>query len=132
MPVLDTSLLIDLERRLPVAQDALRRLVAQGGPLWVPAQAAIEFLHGQEDQVRALHRLEESFRLVALDGATILETAYLTRAAQKRGAVPQWPDAQIAAVASLEQTYVVTANPRHFEQLAVPCWDYRTEPKPPT
>lgn len=132
MPVLDASFLIDLERRLPVAQDALRRLVASRETLHVPAQAAIEFLHGQEDQVRALHRLEEAFRLVETNRATIMETAFLTRQARRNGFPPQWEDAQIAAVASLEQTFVVTANPRHFEQLAVPCWDYRNEPEPPS
>ena len=131
MPVLDTSFLIDVQHQAPTAQDALRHLRENGDALLVPAQAAIEFLHGFEDQVRALHRLEESFRLVELDRETILETAFLSRQARRNGFPPQWEDAQIAAVASLEQTYVVTANPRHFEQLSVPCWDYRMEPEPP-
>lgn len=131
MPVLDTSFLIDLERKREAARAAFERLLADGAPLLVPAQVAAEYLAGLEDGLAGLHHLEASFAVVPFGRMQLLEAARLARAASDRQAFPGWADAQVAALAALEQTYVVSADRAHFEALGVPCWDYRAEAEPP-
>lgn len=132
MAVLDASFLMDLERGLPSARGALDRLVQAEEPLLVPAQAAIEFLAGVGDQPTALHRLEAAYVVRELDRAGLLEAARLAREAFGRGAFPGWADAQIGALASLEATFVVTADVAAFRRLGSPVWDYRREREPPS
>lgn len=131
MPVLDTTFLIDLERRRSPAVQALELLAASGERLLVPAQVAAEFLMGLEDEVAGLHQLESSFAVVPFGRTQLLEAARLARAAIRRGAFPGWADAQVAALAVLEQTFVVSADRAHFEVFGVPCWDPRSGGEPP-
>lgn len=131
MPVLDTSFLIDVERRRPLALAAYERLLAGDGRLLVPAQVATEYLVGLADEVAGLHQLESAFAIVPFGRVQVLEAARLAREAQRRGAFPGWADAQVAALAVLEHTYVVSADREHFEALGVPCWDHRRDPDPP-
>lgn len=131
MPVLDASFLIDLERRRPRAVAAFERLVAAGEPLLVPAQVAAEYLAGLKDEVAGLHQLESAFAVVPFGRIQLLEAARLARAAHRRGAFPGWGDVQVAALAAIEGTYVVSADRAHFAALGVPCWDPRTQGSPP-
>lgn len=132
MPVLDTSFLIDVERRRKPAIAALEKLVESGESLLVPAPAAAEYLAGLKDEVAGLHQLEVAFAVVPFGRTQLLEVARLARRAFGEGTFPGWVDVQVAALAVLENTYVVTADPAHFEQLGVPCWDHRREREPPS
>lgn len=131
MPVLDTSLLIDLQRGEPAAEAALRSLAAERVSLFVPAQVALEYLSGLEEEIVGLHMLQSSYDVVAFAGEHVLEGARLARDARLRGVFPGWPDVQIAALARLEDTYVVTSNPRHFAALGCAVWDPRSGAPPP-
>lgn len=131
MPVLDASFLIDVERRHERALAAYERLLAGGEPLLVPAQVATEYLAGLEDEVAGLHQLEAAFAVVPFGRIQLLEAARLARLAHRRGGFPGWADAQVAALAVLENTFVVSADRAHFEALGVPCWDPRREDDPP-
>lgn len=131
MPVLDASFLIDVERRRPPALQAYERLLEAGERLLVPAQVATEFLAGLEDEVAGLHQLEAAFAVVPFGRTQLLEAARLARFARQRGEFPGWADAQVAALAVLEQTFVVSTNALHFAALGVPCWDYRQRKEPP-
>jgi predicted nucleic acid-binding protein len=131
MPVLDASFLIDLERKHPGALAAFDRLLAEGAPLLVPAQVATEYLAGLADEVAGLHQLEAAFAIVPFGRMQVLEAARLARAASKAGAFPGWADAQVAALAVLEDTFVVSADRAHFAALGVPCWDHRRDTQPP-
>lgn len=131
MPVVDASFLIDVERRRKRALAVYERLLERGEPLLVPAQVATEYLAGLDDEVAGLHQLEAAFAVVPFGRIQLLEAARLARAAQRRGAFPGWADAQVAALAVLEHTFVVSADRAHFEALGVPCWDHRTQPEPP-
>lgn len=132
MPVLDASFLIDVERRRERALAAYERLLDDGEPLLIPAQVATEYLAGLEDEVAGLHQLEAAFAVVPFGRIQLIEAARLARAAHRRGAFPGWADAQLAALAVLEQTYVVSADRAHFEAFGVPCWDHRTQTAPPS
>lgn len=132
MPVLDTSFLVDLEKRRPAALEAYEAMLAEGDPLLVPAEVALEFATGLQDEVAALHHIEGAFVLVPFGRVQILEAAKLARATLRAGRFPGWADVQVASLAVLESTYVVSSNKRHFEALGVPCWDPRAEPDPPS
>lgn len=131
MPVLDASFLIDVERRRERALEAHERLLRDGEPLLVPAHVATEYLAGLDDEVAGLHQLGAAFAVVPFGRIQLLEAARLARAAQRRGAFPGWAHAQVAALAVLEPTFVVSANRAHFEAFGVPCWDHRTQAAPP-
>ena len=128
MAVLDSSLLIDLERGQAAASRALRRLVDRSEPLLVPAQVAIEYLCGLEDAVQGLHRLNGSFVVVGVGQEQILEAARLGRRAREAGARPGWADLQVAGLATIEDTFVITADPDGFRRLGCKVWEYRKEP----
>lgn len=129
MPVLDTSFLIDLERGDPDAEAVLERLAADAEPLIVPAQVAIEYLSGIEDRTVGLHMIDSSFLLSEVTREQVLEAARIAREAIGRGEFPGWADVQVAAVAILEATPVVTANPRHFRALGCEATEYRRAPR---
>lgn len=131
MPVLDATLLIQVEQGADSAKRSLERLRSEGASLLLPAQVAAEYLAGMEDKVAELATLHSAFEVVHTTDAQILETARLVEDAVGRRVKPRWADAVVAAVAVLEGTYVVTANKRHFTQLRVPAWNYETEPDPP-
>lgn len=130
MPVLDTTFLIDLDRRDPAALKAFDSLCGSGDRLLVPAQVAIEYLAGSAAPLIAWNDLDRSFHLAEVGKNEVFESARLGRLAKDRGLRPRWADAQIASVAMLNATYVVTANPRDFRALDVPTWDYRREEAP--
>ena len=131
LAVLDTSFLIDVERRRRPAVAVLERLVASGEPLLVPAQVATEYLVGIEDEIAGLHQIESAFVLVPFGRTQLLEATRLARGAFARGSFAGWADAQVAALAALEQTFVVSADKSHFQAFGVPCWDHRNEKGPP-
>lgn len=127
MAILDTSFLIDLERNQRAAKEALEWLLAQEEPLLVPAQVAIEYLSGIEDPVQGLHKLNGSFVVVGVGQEQILEASRLGRGALERGHRPGWGDLQVAALARLEGSRVVTADPGPFERLGCAVWNHRTQ-----
>ncbi len=129
MPVLDTSFLIDLDRRRSEAIDALNRL--KGTDLIVPAQAATEFIAGYDDPLAALSVLQASFRLVLPDEDLLVMAAQIRQRARDDGKRPAWGDVHIAAATHLSATYIVTADKRHFRALDCRLWDYRNEDSPP-
>lgn len=132
MPVLDTNLLIRASQGEPVAADVIRSLAARGEALLVPAMAAIEFLAGEENVTPTYHWLKEGFVVVHTTDDQVRRAAELYAAAHRQGrGRPGWGDSMIAAVASLEGTYVVTTNKRHFTQFGVPAWHYDLEEEPP-
>lgn len=131
MPVLDTTLLVDLQRDRADARRALDVLREREETLVVPAQVATEYLTGHVDPVQGFDRLVASFDLRFIGDRHVLEAARLASHAIARGDFPGWGDVHVAATARLEDTYVVTANPLHLEALEVPTWDYRTEEGPP-
>lgn len=130
MAVLDTSLLIDLERGQSSARKALDWLLARDEPLLVPAQVAIEYLAGVDDPVQGLHRLNSSFAVVGVGQEQILEASRVGRRALVEGHRPGWGDLQIAALALLEGSLIVTADPASFRKLRCQVWDYRVEKAP--
>ena len=97
-------------------------------PLILPYQAAAEYLAGVDDAVAGLHGLVSSFALSRPSEAHILEAARLAGSLRRR---PPWGDIHIAAVALLESTYVLTANPKDFAALGCRVWDYRNQAKAP-
>ena len=131
MPVLDTSFLIDVERRRDNAINAYEKLIHGGQPLLIPAQVATEYLTGLDDEIAGLHQLELAFAVVPFGRIQVLEAARLAKLAHRGGEFPGWGDAQVAALAAIEQTYVVSADTKHYEAFGVPCWDYRTQDEPP-
>jgi predicted nucleic acid-binding protein len=131
MPVVDTSFLIDLDRGEDAALAALHVLVEDHEEVLVPPQTAIEYLTGYEDAVANLSDLEASYEVLDVDRATMLETAQIAREAIEADDFPGWPDACIAAAASLEAEEVLTANPEDFEAFGCETWDYRNEVRSP-
>lgn len=131
MAVLDASFLIDVEQKRPRALAAYERLLDAGETLLVPAQVATEYLAGLEDEIVGLHRLESSFAVVPFGRIQLLEAARLARIAHRAGKFPGWADVQVAALAALEQTFVVSADRAHFDALGIPCWNHRTQAGPP-
>jgi predicted nucleic acid-binding protein len=127
MAVLDTSLLIDLERGRDAPQAAFHHLVERRAPMRVPAQVAIEYIAGYEDPVANLHDLETSFEVGHPDRDALLETARVARQVFEEGVFPGWADARIAASAILAGEEVVSRHPEDFEALGCSVWDYTDE-----
>src|ERR1051325_8049144 len=120
VPVLDASFLIDLHRHEPRARAAHDVLVREGRRMLVPHQAALEFVTGFIDPEAAYRRLELAYERVPTTGTQIQVGARLAAAALAAGKRGGWGDVQIAAAAMVEGTFVVTANPKHFNSLSVP------------
>lgn len=132
MGVLDTSFLIDLERGMDAARNALDAMVADGEPLLLPAIVASEYIAGrrEDERLTTWHALDGSYTVVFPEAKHVIEAARLAWTAQRSGQMPGWSDAQIAAVAMFEGTYVVTGDVRHFQALGCGWWDYRTDDAP--
>lgn len=132
LPVLDTTFLIDLQREPRRTGPILERLVDEGDVLLVPLQVAVEYCAGCKEPARAFHDLGLAYTLVAFDEEHARRAAELAQRALLAGTLPGWADVQVAAVALLHGTYVVTRNARHFRDgLGVRVWDYRAEGEPP-
>ena len=129
MPALDTSFLIDLERKEPRAMAALEGLA--GAHLIVPSHAALEVMAGHGEPLGALNSLRQSYTVRMATEQTLAVAAGLRFAARTANRRPGWGDLYIAAEAQLSGTYVVTANPRDFEALGCSVWDYRKNSSPP-
>ena len=132
MAVIDASFLIDLERQTPAATKAYKALVEQGGPLLVPAHAAMEYLAGYDELALNLADLERSFRLVPFGRRHLIQSAQAARTSILAGNFPGSSDAAVASTAILEDDIMVTADPEHFRALGCRVWDYRNETEPPT
>ncbi len=118
MPVLDTTVLIADERD-PAVHAFLVRLIAEGEPLMVPAQVAIEFAAGRPDPAEAIRKIRDAFVLVPCGPDIVLEASRMAKASLRAGSFPGWPDIQVAATARHEGMAVVTNNGRHFEPLGI-------------
>lgn len=114
MPVLDATLLVAADRRPKGIAPFIEALAAEGEPMLVPVQAAIEYATGRPDPAEAFRKIQEAFRLVPCGPGIALETARLARAAFEKGAFPGWSDIQVAATARHEGMAVVTRNSKHF------------------
>lgn len=132
MAVLDTSFLIDLERRPKRTHPALEALVDSAEPLIVPMAAAVELAQGSLDPEMAFAALDERFELRSFDREIALAGARLGASAHRAGKHPGAADLQIAATALVARTYVVTSNARDFrDKLGVAVWDYTRDAFPP-
>ena len=132
MPVLDTTVLIDMRRRPAKMEPLLRRVADMPEDAIVPMQVALEFAAGEKDPEAAITTLEEDFLLKPFDDAIARRAASIAAAAIRKGKLPGWGDVQIAATALHEGTVVMTRNPRHLsDALGARVWDYSREPEPP-
>jgi predicted nucleic acid-binding protein len=101
MPVLDTSVLVGVQRGEPAAERLHRRLEKMGGTLWIPSVAWMEYLAGIPPVHHAAFddALDEFATIAVFDRAAALAAArmqyLLLRAGKRKG----WTDIQIAAVA---------------------------------
>lgn len=127
MPIVDAPFLIDLQHGRDAAFAATERLAERAEPNLLPMQAALEFVAGVEDVPAALRDLEETYDLVPFGDRELMRAAELPRHWLAEGSLPGWADIQVAAVAMLESTVVVTANADHFRALGCPAWNYRKE-----
>jgi len=125
MPVLDTTFLISGDRKAPEASAYLEGLVAEGEPLMLPAQVAIEYASGKQDPAEAMRKLREAYTFIPCGPDIALEAARLAQWARSKGLFPSWSDIQIAATARHEGMAIVTNNARHFQGLGI---DVRTHP----
>lgn len=129
MPVLDTSFLVDLERGNPVARAALAELAGQD--LVVPGHVALEMMAGQDQPLATLGLLRASYRVVLAADEQLAVGAAIRNRIRKAGRRPAWGDLYIAAEATLESTYVVTADARDFKAMGCEVWEYRKGGNPP-
>lgn len=132
MAVLDTTFLIDLSNKEGRSLQALAWLRSAQERLLVPSIAATEYLAGLDSLVSSFRRIREDFELLHSTDDSVLRAAELFAAVRRKGSRPGWNDTLVAAHASLEGTYVVSANKRDFVRLGVPAWDYLNEPAPPS
>ena len=130
MPVIDTHLLIGVERGDEKAILAFKAAAA-AGTLIIPAVAALEYLDGVAQSAAELRAMHESMEVRHTTDDLLTVASQLRADARKKGVKARWADILIAAEAVLAQTYVVSTNKRHFTQLGVPAWNYETEKGPP-
>lgn len=129
MPVIDTTLLIQLDQRQTRALDCLQALAGQ--QLVLPPAVAAEFLTVSEDPKADLAQLHRGYAIPEGKDDWILAAAALRRELHGQGVRIRVPDLWVAAWARLLKTYVVTANARHYRAMGVPAWHYPSEAKPP-
>lgn len=130
MPVIDTTLLIDIDRRPDHFLPVLDALHQEGEPLVVPIQVAIEFATGKQVPAAALRFLDDDFTLHAPDLDTARFAAEVAADALRAGVFPGWPDVQVAATAVQLGMEVVTRNVSHFEAMGVRARSYPTPGTP--
>lgn len=132
MPVIDTTVLIDMRRRPGSMEPILRRAVEMEEDLLVPVQAAIEFAAGEKDPEAAMAALEADFQIAEMDDRVARVAARIAKAAMKKGVFPGWGDVQVAATAIHEGMVVLTRNPRHLgDALGARIWNYAESDEPP-
>ncbi len=124
-PVLDTSFLIDLDRRIPSALALMDTLRESGQPLRVPAQAAIEYLTGLDASLPGLGKLTPSFDVVPVTDTHIVQASEAARRMRRAGMMAAWADIQVAALALLDDDVVVTADPKPFRRMGCKILEYR-------
>jgi len=119
--LLDTTVLIDVSRRRPVAvswfDDAMR------GPaqICVSAVAVAEFFAGLRPEHRQVSRdLIDELTHWDVNKDIAMPAGSLRYDLARRGQVLQIPDALIAATALAYSAELVTANIRHFAAAGVP------------
>lgn len=132
MPVLDTTVLIDMRRRPSKMEPLLRRVADMPEDAVVPMQVALEFAAGEKDPEAAITTLGEDFVLMPFGDAIARRAAKIAAAALRKGKHPGWGDVQIAATALHEGMVVMTRNPRHLaDVLGAATWDYSRDEEPP-
>ena len=132
MPVLDTTVLIDVRRRPTKMEPILRRVADMPEEAIVPMQVALEFAAGEKDPDAALTTLAEDFVVKPFDEAVARRAAAIAAAAFRKGKFPGWGDAQIAATALHAGVVVMTRNPRHLsDAFGARVWDYSRDDEPP-
>jgi predicted nucleic acid-binding protein len=124
VPVLDTTALVDADRRGAAVAKVVESRHEAGDDAVVPIQAAIEYCAGRDDPAAGLRALRASFAIVPCDEEIGLEAARLARAALEAGRFPGWADVQIAATAKRLGMAVVTRDARHFEALGIEVLTY--------
>lgn len=118
MPLLDTTFLIDLDRKPKKHESQFEKWAQQGEDPVVPAQAAIEFSTGEANPAAALHDLRTSFWIVPL---TRISNWKRPDSANGRSKTEYSPvaDLQIAATARTLGMDVVTLKVDHFKSLGL-------------
>lgn len=119
LPVIDATALINIERRPDAFAGFIAALRADGEPLVVPIQAAIEFSSGMTDPAEAMRKVRQAFTVVPMGPDIALEAARIAKHAHRTGTFPGWADIQIAATALHEGMAVVSNNRSHFEPLGL-------------
>lgn len=114
MAVLDTSFLIDLDRRHSGAVDVLRDLVEREANLLVPFIVGLQFAAGHKDSALAWARLRDDYTVVEFTPEMAEEATPLARALGRRGVFPGWSDFLIAATALHYGEPLATADGRAF------------------
>ena len=128
MPVLDTTVLVDLMR--PASADAHRRAIAYadaaratGMALCTTRLNVAELFVGVEladDRLNELQRVEnvlEKIIILEFDQRAAQRFGYITARLQKRGRPAGDMDVLIAAVAIANGQSLVTRNTRHFAEM---------------
>lgn len=115
--ILDTSFLIDVERKDPGALRVLKTLAALPEPLLVPTIVLAQFLVGAKDKEQALERITRHAEIIDLDIADALATSDLARELNRKGIFPGWSDTLIGGSAKARGNIpVVTRNLKGFSE----------------
>lgn len=114
MAALDTSFLVDVDRRVPAAVGLLESMVASGEALIVPAAAALELARGAVDPALAWARLADACTVVGYTDGMAEEHAALARSLERRGRFPGMADFLIATTALSFDERLVAADARAF------------------
>ncbi len=114
MTVVDTTLLIDLERAWPPAQRMIADLESLGGPVLVPAAVWLEYFAGVSVGAEAslARLLERAATFVPLDRGIVDEAVRLRHECNARGRRLSWTDLQVAGTARHLREELVSCDER--------------------
>ena len=121
--IADTCVLVDLIRNDRAARQAVTRIEAEGGVLWVPTPAAFELWEGVERADRPheeqLHvqRVLEAYTVLPFSAAHAERAGRLSGELARRGRMLEPVDVQIAGIALAEGQPVLTRNKKDFERV---------------
>lgn len=118
MPVLDTSLLIGIQRGEEPAKRLQKKLEGLGRTLWVPTVAWMEYLAGIPPRHHDAfdEALDRFAALAPFDRAAALAAARMQYLLLREGKRKGWADIQIAAVAYTLAEPIATMD-RDFDDI---------------
>lgn len=112
MTVLDTTILIALERGNAKAEGLLKELEARAEPLRIPVAVWVEFLStfGAAVRAEAIRRLERAGSFVPFTRELADEAARLQHELAREGRALGWHDLQVAATAVYVREALVSSD----------------------